>query len=314
MTKRKSSAAVGADSATLRGDLRENPRRVPGEARRGIHPVARSGAAFQAGPGVEDAPFKTSKPEPAVVPAAFLRHTAAHPFPPVEQMTAAAPDEIRNRLKQHYLFNCIDDAALNGLAQAVRRVSLTAGEILFHQGAESERFYLIGSGQIKLSRISPAGQEKVIEVMYPGSTFAEAVMFMHKPAYPVTAQALVDSVLYAIPNQAYRNILTRSTDYCFRLLADLSMRLHHHVQEIDHLSQQNAMHRLIRYLLYQVPAGAGPSVSLTLNIPKQILASKLSIKPESFSRLLAILSQEGIISVDKQDIVIHDVERLKNYE
>lgn len=229
-------------------------------------------------------------------------------------MTTGTPDEIRSRLKQHYLFNSIDDALLATLAQGVRKVTLAANEILFHQDTAAERFYLIGSGQIKLSRISPSGQEKVIEVMYPGSTFAEAVMFMHKQAYPVTAQALVDSVLYGISNQTYRNILGQSADYCLRLLADLSMRLHHHVQEIDHLSQQNAMHRLIRYLLYQVPAGAGPSVALTLSIPKQILASKLSIKPESFSRLLAILSQEGIISVDKQDIMIHDVERLKNYE
>jgi CRP-like cAMP-binding protein len=226
----------------------------------------------------------------------------------------AAPDEIRSRLKQHYLFNSIDDALLAGLAQGVRKVSLAAGEILFHFGSPAERFFLIGAGQIKLARISPAGQEKVIEVMYPGNTFAEAVMFMQNPVYPVTAQALSDSQLYAIPNQAYRNILAQSTEYCFRLLADLSMRLHHHVQEIDNLSQQNAMYRLVRYLVYQIPADAGRSCTLTLTIPKQTLASKLSIKPESFSRLLAHLSQEGIISVDRQTLVVHDVERLKNFE
>ncbi|HEY3486799.1 MAG TPA: Crp/Fnr family transcriptional regulator [Gammaproteobacteria bacterium] len=229
-------------------------------------------------------------------------------------MTATAPDEIRSRLKQHYLFNSIDDALLADLVQGVRKVTLAAGEILFHYGNPAERFYLIGVGQIKLARISPAGQEKVIEIMYPGHTFAEAVMFMQNPVYPVTAQALVDSVLYAIPNQSYRNILAHSTEYCFRLLADLSMRLHRHVQELDNLAQQNAMHRLIRYLVNQLPPDTGSSFSLTLSIPKQVLASKLSIKPESFSRLLAVLSQAGIISVDKQTLVIHNVQQLKDYE
>jgi CRP-like cAMP-binding protein len=229
-------------------------------------------------------------------------------------MTAGALDEIRGRLRQHYLFNSIDDALLESLAQGVRKLTLAADEILFHHGAPAERFYLIGSGQIKLSRISPAGQEKVIEIMYPGATFAEAVMFMQNHVYPVTAQALVESTVYAIPNQAYREILAQSTEYCFRLLADLSMRLHRHVQELDYLAQQNAMHRLIRYLLNQLPADAGNSCTLTLTIPKQILASKLSIKPESFSRLLAILSQAGIISVDKQIIHIHDIHRLGSYE
>lgn len=227
---------------------------------------------------------------------------------------AADFDEIKNRLKQHYLFNNIDDTLLTELAQRVRKIPLTAGDILFHHGDPAERFYLIGTGQIKLSRISPAGQEKVIEIMYPGSTFAEAVMFMQNHAYPVTAQALVGGVVYAISNQAYLDILAHSTEYCFRLLADLSMRLHNHVQELDHLAQENAMHRLIRYLVNQLPADAGNAFTLTLTIPKQILASKLSIKPESFSRLLATLAQEGIISVDKQTIVIHNVQQLKNHE
>lgn len=229
-------------------------------------------------------------------------------------MALAEPGEIKDKLKQHYLFNNIDEALLTGLAQRVRKHTLAAGDILFHHGDPAERFYLIGMGQIKLSRISPAGQEKVIEVMYAGSTFAEAVMFMQKHAYPVTAQALIDSVVYAIPNQAYLDILAQSTEYCFRLLADLSMRLHHHLQELDHLAQQNAMHRLIRYLVNQLPPDASNGHTLTLSIPKQVLASKLSIKPESFSRLLATLAQEGIISVDKQTIVIHNVQRLKNYE
>lgn len=229
-------------------------------------------------------------------------------------MAAADSNEIRNRLKQHYLFNGIDEALLTGLAQRVRQHHLAAGDILFHHGDTAERFYLIGTGQIKLSRISPAGQEKVIEIMYPGSTFAEAVMFMQNRAYPVTAQALIDSVVYAIPNQAYLDILAQSTESCFRLLAGLSMRLHHHVQELDHLAQQNAMHRLIRYFVNQLPPDAGNSYTLTLTIPKQVLASKLSIKPESFSRLLAALAQEGVISVDKQTIVIHNVQRLKNHE
>lgn len=229
-------------------------------------------------------------------------------------MAAADSDEIKNKLKQHYLFNGLDEGLLAGLAQRVRKHALSTGEILFHHGDPAERFYLVVAGQIKLSRISPAGQEKVIEIMYPGNTFAEAVMFMKNHAYPVTAQALLDSVVYAIPNQAYLDILAQSTEYCFRLLGDLSMRLHHHLQELDYLAQQNAMHRLIRYLLNQLPPDAGNTFTLTLTIPKQVLASRLSIKPESFSRLLMSLSQAGIISVDKQTITIHNLQQLKDHE
>ena len=159
-----------------------------------------------------------------------------------------------------------------------------------------------------------AGQEKVIEIMSTNQIFAEAVMFMQRKSYPVDAQALVDSVVYAIPSNAYRAILEKSTEYCFRLLADLSVRLHHKLQELDHLAQQNASFRLTRYLINQLPAGNDNEVVIDLNIPKQVLASKLSIKPESFSRLLSSLAQQGILTVEKKRIIIHDAEKLREYE
>lgn len=222
--------------------------------------------------------------------------------------------QIESVLSQHFLFNGFEKEALAGLIQRVRVQQLEAGETLFSFGDTADRFYLVKQGQVKLSRIAANGQEKVIEIMSANNTFAEAVMFMQKPIYPVTAQALDDCVLYAIPNQAYLSILTKSTESCLHLLGGLSMRLHGLLQELDHLAQQNAAHRLVRYLVNQLPADVGEAYTLTLTIPKHVLASKLSIKPESFSRLLSTLSHAGIISVEKQTIVIHDTSRLKNYE
>jgi CRP-like cAMP-binding protein len=217
-------------------------------------------------------------------------------------------------LRQHYLFNSIEDNLFEEMLQRVRHVHLKAGDTLFQQEEPARHFYYLRSGQIKLSRISIAGQEKVIEITTGGQVFAEAVMFMERANFPVNAQAIIDSEIYSIPNLAYRNILKQNSEYCFRLLADLSMRLHGQLQELDHLAQQNASYRLVRYLINQLPDNCGNRVELELTIPKQVLASKLSIKPESFSRLLAVLSNQGIISVLKTHIVINDVQRLRNYE
>lgn len=221
---------------------------------------------------------------------------------------------IANQLRSHVLFNNIEDSLFEDLLKRTRRIELKIGDILFHQDDPAERFFYIEEGQIKLSRISMAGQEKVIEIMSSGQTFAEAVMFMQRVSFPVSAQALIDSVVYAVPNQSYRKILEHSTDNCFRLLGDLSMRLHDQLQELDQLAQQNASYRLVRYLLNQVPEDCGNCVELDLDIPKQVLASKLSIKPESFSRLLSSLSQQGIITVEKKHIIINDIQKLREFE
>ena len=55
-----------------------------------------------------------------------------------------------------------------------------SGELLIRQGQPAERFFLVLKGRVKLYRISADGQEKVVEIIQAGQTFAEAVMFMQR--------------------------------------------------------------------------------------------------------------------------------------
>ena len=68
--------------------------------------------------------------------------------------------------------------------RAVHR-TLDEGQWLFRQGDPARRFYLVVEGQLRLFRLSPEGTEKVIEIVSPGQTFAEALMFLNAPRYPV---------------------------------------------------------------------------------------------------------------------------------
>ena len=86
-------------------------------------------------------------------------------------------DQI-DELRQAYLFAQADDAHLLALAGSMQDIRLAAGDTLFTHGQPAERFFFLRTGQIKLFRISPEGQEKIIEILHQGQTFAEAVMFM----------------------------------------------------------------------------------------------------------------------------------------
>lgn len=149
-----------------------------------------------------------------------------------------------------------------------------------------------------------------MELMGPGRTFGEAIMFMEKQHYPVNAQALQDSELYAIPNQGYLRLLRQNPDACFRLLGSMSMRLHQRLNEIESLSLQNASHRVVHYLLQHLPSDAGDGAKLMLDAPKQVIASKLGMKPETFSRALAGLTQRGAITIRGRKVQIDDMELL----
>lgn len=210
---------------------------------------------------------------------------------------------MKEELKIGLLFTNLADEQLERIARHAVHVRLEEGESLFEQGDKADRFYLVLSGQIKLFRLSPAGNEKVIEIVMPGSTFAEALMFLERPHYPVGAQALEPSELISIDARDFANMLRGSVDTCFLLLGDMSQRLRGLLREIDELSLHSASCRIAAYLVQHVKEG---EKHFELPIAKQVLASRLSIKPETFSRIIKSFTEQGIISVQGSQVAILD--------
>ncbi len=220
------------------------------------------------------------------------------------------------QLREHHLFRALSDEQIEKLSSAATKRVLAQGEHLFEAGSRADEFYLVLQGQVKLYRLSPAGQEKVIEIIRPGQTFAEALMFRDIPVYPVNAQALSMVELYAFKNRAFIKILRESVDLCFQVMADISVRLKHHLNEIDALTLQNASLRVVNYLSHLIPGcdnEATEITEITLPAAKNIIASRLSITPETLSRILHTLSSKGLISVEGLHIKVHDVAGLRTY-
>lgn len=216
-------------------------------------------------------------------------------------------------LKQIYLFSALDDGQLQEIAAHTKLKSLKTGERLFHQGDPCDYFFFVREGQIKLFRLSREGDEKVIYVVLGGQTFAEAVMFMErKDGYPVNAESLEPSELLCFESKTFVNLLKRSPDTCLRVMGNMSQRLRWQVNEIDRLTLHNATFRLINYLLDVCEEKQGGKFEARLTTPKNVLASWLSIQPETFSRILFRLSERQLLEVDGQTISF-DISKLRQY-
>ena len=228
-------------------------------------------------------------------------------------------DELQRSLalaaiKRHYLFATLSDAELTRLVDSVRLYELGPEEFLFRQDDEAERFFLLADGQIKLCKNAPDGNEKVVEIITPGQTIAEAVMFMQRHRFPVSGQIIKASRIYGIHCNTYMEILKDNMDSCIRILGDLSMRLHARLNDVVNLTQQNATFRVLRFLMNQLPHDAVDGTVIYLNTPKQVIASRLSVKPETLSRIMSSLAQQGIIEVKGREICVKDIARLCKYE
>lgn len=222
-------------------------------------------------------------------------------------------NKIQSCLSNHLLFSSLQEDALLKLSHHCRTVSLKNDETLFHQGNEAHSFYVVLSGNIKLFRVSPDGQAKVIEMIKPGDAFAEALMFMEQHRYPLNASAMGKTEVLVIPNQFYKEILLAEPQCGLRLMGNMAVKLHRRINEIETLTLQNTRHRLGNYLFGLAPDPAAVSSTFRLPMAKQLIASQLGMQPETFSRLIKEMKGVGIIEVNGAEISVNDMQALREF-
>ena len=146
-----------------------------------------------------------------------------------------------------------------------------------------------------LTRTAMDGNEKVIDIINPSQTFAEAVILSGCDSYPVNAQAVSPSRIISIDSSSYLTLLRGSSELCLKVMARMGQRMHWLVNEVGRMALHNATYRLIGYLLDQVDAKDTHKRSIQLVAPKQVIASRLTITPETLSRTLKKLAELELI-------------------
>lgn len=225
-----------------------------------------------------------------------------------------APIKSQAFLENLPLFKELTADELERVAAGTREMHAARGEILFRRGDPCRGFHVVLFGQIKLAFTSPNGQEKVLELVGPGQSFGEAVMFVDKP-YPVYAQTLADSLLLHIAKSVVFEEIERDPLFARRVISGLSRRLHDLVVDLEAHTLRSASQRVIGYLLREVPAENGDEqTTVSLPISKTVLASRLNLTPQHFSRVLHDLTVAGLIRVEGRSIAILKAEGLRAYE
>lgn len=220
-------------------------------------------------------------------------------------------DEILEAMRECFLLQPLDAEQFDQVVQTARVRRLKGNQVLFEQGAALTDIYLLLSGGVKLQRLAPSGDDKVLEIIRPGQTFAEAVLFSGGSKYPVSAITVTPSVVICIQATGYLTLIRSSNVLCLNLLGKLSQRLHWMVNEVDRLTLHSAAYRLVSYLLSHISEDGSDRVGVSLIAPKHVIASRLSIKPETFSRTLKTLSRQGLIQLNGSRIELVDVEKLR---
>ena len=184
------------------------------------------------------------------------------------------------------------------------------GERIFQQGDPADGFFCVIEGWAKLYRIREDGEEVVVATFSAGETFAEVAMFLGG-RYPASCEAASAARILKIDAASLRRAILDQPQLAFDMLAAASVRLRELVDEIEQLKAQSAPQRVAAFFLKLSNASSGPA-EIELPYGKILIAKRLGMKPESFSRAAAKLADLGVV-VERDSVKVSDVARLARF-
>lgn len=211
------------------------------------------------------------------------------------------------------LFEELTSDALARLVSGATEVKVPTGRIVFRHGDPPAALHIIIEGQVKLSLHSARGDEKVIELVGRGDNFGAVPMLLGE-RHMLTAETIADSVLLNVGRNAVVEELQRNPEFSRRMLREVCQRLQQRTRDFENYMLHNGTQRVATFLLSQMPDGVnGKSVAVTLPAKKGIIASRLNLTHEHFSRILHEIQAAGLIEVRGREIRMIDVGRLRTY-
>jgi CRP-like cAMP-binding protein len=206
------------------------------------------------------------------------------------------------------LFQRLEISVLADLLSGTSVARMPARTSLFAAGDEADCFYVVLEGKVKLFALNESGEESVVEVFEPVSSFAEAAMFA-SGSFPLSAEVLEDALLARIPAAPFLRKLRQDHRVAFTMLSNLALWHRRLMREKTSLRLKTPVQRVGGFLLSLTPADSGTAV-VTLPFRKSLVASRLGIEPESFSRVMSRLRSHGADMVG-MEVRITDVAVLR---
>lgn len=211
----------------------------------------------------------------------------------------------------HPLFEGVEASIITLCTAKAKPFSLTKGEKLFRVGDPVDALYLLSSGWLKLSRTTKDGEEAILDIVSENTLVGEHLLLQDKP-YPYSAEAVEPCRLTRLPAATLRDAFIQSP----RLSHNLTQRVSHHhhrlQMEIEHLSVQTAPQRVGCFLLHFTGNATEGEVTFELPYEKSLIATKLGMKPETFSRTLTQLKQQGV-EIEGRHVTLKNITTLSDF-
>ncbi len=208
----------------------------------------------------------------------------------------------------------LDAADIERLDGLVRRPSpLRRGEYLFRQGDRFRSLYAIRSGSFKTHHLGEDGSERVLGFHLPGELLGLAGLGSGR--YRASASALDTAAVCALPFDRLQALAEDLPSLNRQLYRILSRRISGDQEALLLLGDKSAQERLATFLLNLSQRFEQRGLSareFNLSMSRQDIANYLGLTLETISRTFTRLQGDGLLSVKRRHIRIHDTDRLRS--
>ena len=211
---------------------------------------------------------------------------------PKTQLTAI--DTYRPFIRSLPLFSALNDDELDSLVQYAQIRQHDKGKLLFLQGEPSSRLYIILRGWVKVYNGLESGEETILQMLSAGDTLLESAVFLNTQA-PVSAQVVEEATLLSIPAPMIRKKVEENNPFAVSMLNNVSLRSQRLIHQIEQSRLKSAGDRVGWFLLSQYLDHSNENDDGLIELPfdKSVIASYLDMRPETFSRTLKKLKDQG---------------------
>ena len=215
-------------------------------------------------------------------------------------------EEIAERLRHLFLFRGWPEQDVETLAAHAAVDVRERGNDLFFQGDDCVKLHILVRGKVRMYRLQPDGHDVTLHTVSGVGLIACAALFVDG-VYPASARVeSAEAELIDVAGGPFLDLLGARPDLSRRIVAALAGRLTELADRLESQAADTAPVRLAKWIL-DLPKMPGSTMQVQVPGTKRAVALSLGMTPETFSRCLRRLEDDGLIEVDGRVIAVLDV-------
>jgi CRP-like cAMP-binding protein len=230
---------------------------------------------------------------------------------PREQAPMATLD--RGLIKGLALFQNMGDGELDLLLGGASSRRIAAGLAVFEQGAPAAEFFVLLHGRLKVTQVTPDGQQIVVRVVNPGDLFGIANALQRRD-YPGTATAAVDSIALVWPMSAWDEAMRNHPSLASNAMQTIGQRLQEAHTKLREMATEDVERRVAHAVLRLVKQSGKKTpegIRIDFPISREDIAQMTGTTLHTVSRILSAWETAGLVEGGRQKLMVKDAHRLQ---